>query len=135
MDKMYDSQWRLVPGKVKNYHLSNGTMNMMPFTANELNDHQYVLGPGVRERLPERFNHCWVIATHDSPEQHRGRIRIAIKYSFTKVVLQLCDRTYAKVPLTMVRAARPNWSDCARCFKEHLYMVIDENLSDYSTIG
>ena len=30
-DKVYDSQWRLVPEKVKNYYLSNGTINMMDF--------------------------------------------------------------------------------------------------------
>ena len=115
--------------------LGDDELHMMPFTPTTLMNPQYVLGPGVRERLPELFNHCWVIATHDSPECHRGRIGIAISYSITKVRILFSDRTTAKVPLTTVRAAHPNWSDCTRCTGENLYIIIDEDLSNFSTIG
>jgi len=134
-DKAYDSDWKPVQEKVEDVYLSNGIINMMDFTPTTLTDPQYELGPGVRERLPERFNHCWAIATHDSPERHLGRIGVAIYYSLTKVRIIFSNGNTAKVPLTTVRAARPNWSDCARCTGENLYIINDENLSNFSTIG
>ena len=131
---MYDTDWRTVKETPEEIFADNEPHRIMDFTPTTLMDESYTLGPGVRERLTNSFNHCWAIATHDSPECHRGRTGVAISYSKMKARVLFGDGTSGKVHIRMLYAARPNWSGCAECANE-LYIVIDEDLSNFSTIG
>ena len=127
-------KWEELDGTMDEVVLGEQPYRITHFSPTILENTKFPLAPGVREGLTDDFNHCWVPIGPEVPARLRGKIGVAIAYSGTTARILCRDGTTGKVPLTSLRAARPNWPDCAECAEE-LYIVNDADLCNFSTIG